>query len=112
MDLFVVVTAPGTAHCTKTAAAHPRSRWTSLDRGAKDWTLLLSGGVDDMEVLRVLRPRMSAARRHFAVDGGSVFPNAAFCEANPLDEWNFELRTNYILVRHPLMYLKVRKIKM
>ena len=48
MDLFVVVTAPGTAPGTWPPLTRHRSR-------SKDWTLLLSGGLDDMEVLRVLR---------------------------------------------------------
>ena len=74
---------------------------------ASVWWLGRYGGLAGAQAANVCSSKTRCGRRR-----AGVFPNAAFCEANPLDEWNFELRTNYILVRHPLMYLKVRKIKM
>ena len=99
MDLFVVVTAPGTAPGTWPPLTRHRSR-------SKDWTLLLSGGLDDMEVLRVLRQEPEGLQ----VEDGTrwrIFPKNMPRAANPLDESNFFFCI--LWVQHPLIHLKVQK---
>ena len=104
VDLFVVVTAPGTAPGTWPPLTRHRSR-------SKDWTLLLSGGLDDMEVLRVLRQEPEGLQ----VEDGTRWRVFSQCREPRIHWMNrtfFSVFFGFNILWSSLIHLKVQKTKM